>query len=393
MKGLFILFHYSTKSSASGGQNIRFINGLIENRGDIDIVTIGKDPKLSNRNIIEIKATPTSRLNSLILRVFPDLVNIPDLEIVFWTRKVIKTIESKIDIQNYDWIHTTGSPQSVHLIGKFIKKKYKLPWVAQFYDPWVDNNFKKLVFKISKKINLKLERQVASNADLIIHTNEIIETVWKQRYPEYQRKLKLLPLCTDPNITPLQKNQKAYPLKIVHAGQIYGPRNLDTLIEAIKILKETEEDIEKKIQFQLIGYISPTEKKKIQNNGFQNVMLVLGKMQYNEVLEYYKNADILLLIDNLVELNVFFPSKLCEYFSYQKPIIGIVPIKSTAYNHLKISNHTFVTPDNPMKLSKIIQRYMHDYDFSEQKFDKEYFRNFLPNKIASDYLKFINELK
>jgi hypothetical protein len=116
-------------------------------------------------------------------------------------------------------------------------------------------------------------------------------------------------------------------------------------------------------------------------------------MQYNEVLEYYKNADILLLIDNLVELNVFFPSKLCEYFSYQKPIIGIVPIKSTAYNHLKISNHTFVTPDNPMKLSKIIQRYMHDYDFSEQKFDKEYFRNFLPNKIASDYLKFINELK
>ena len=50
-----------------------------------------------------------------------------------------KKIISKNDIKA---IITTGPPQSTHLIGLSLEK-YKIPWVADFRDPWTNVYYNK----------------------------------------------------------------------------------------------------------------------------------------------------------------------------------------------------------------------------------------------------------
>src|SRR5947209_12884436 len=38
-----------------------------------------------------------------------------------------------------DALLTSSPPHSIHLLGLWLKRRYRLPWVADFRDPWVTN--------------------------------------------------------------------------------------------------------------------------------------------------------------------------------------------------------------------------------------------------------------
>ena len=50
---------------------------------------------------------------------------------------------AKEAIEKYkiDIIVSTGPPHTTHLIAMKVKKKYKIPWLADFRDPWTNIDF------------------------------------------------------------------------------------------------------------------------------------------------------------------------------------------------------------------------------------------------------------
>ena len=52
---------------------------------------------------------------------------------------LIRTCRKYLKTHKVDAIHTVSFPCSSHLIGYELKKEFGLPWIAHFYDPWVDN--------------------------------------------------------------------------------------------------------------------------------------------------------------------------------------------------------------------------------------------------------------
>jgi hypothetical protein len=34
-----------------------------------------------------------------------------------------------------------GNPMTDHLVGLSLSRKYRIPWIARFSDPWVDNPY------------------------------------------------------------------------------------------------------------------------------------------------------------------------------------------------------------------------------------------------------------
>jgi hypothetical protein len=63
------------------------------------------------------------------------LLRIPDAD-WGWYRPATQAACELIRRESIDAIVSTGPPWTCHLVARYLKKKYRLPWLADFRDPW-----------------------------------------------------------------------------------------------------------------------------------------------------------------------------------------------------------------------------------------------------------------
>ena len=244
--------------------------------------------------------------------------------------------------------------------------------------------------RITKWLNARLEYKVAKYADVIIHTNEIIKDVWVQRYGDLVRdKIEVLPLCTDENIIAIDNiSSKPGKFKIIHAGNTYNKRNLRELILALHLLNNKKTNLQGKLIIQIYGNVEYEDLDLISKYNLNSLFQIEKRKSYSEIQKFIKEADALLVIDaSEPETNVFFPSKICEYFSHQKPIIGITSKYSTTRTLLSQTGHFVCGINENISLSS----YLEDLIMNNKKptFDRNFYKNLLPESIAESYLKIL----
>lgn len=128
-------------------------------------------------------------------------------------------------------------------------------------------------------------------------------------------------------------------LTIVHAGSIHGKRSLKELCLAITILKAKYLNLEDLVEICLYGRCADQEIARVKHSGNEDIILFKGYKSIDEMSEIHDSADALLLIDPVIEGNYCFPSKLCDYAQYNKPIICIANSDSPSYLLLKQYNY------------------------------------------------------
>lgn len=104
---------------------------------------------------------------------------LPDYGIA-WALNVLENIEERIDLQSIDLIFTTIDPYSSSVIGLYLSKKYDIPWVLDYRDPypWVTEElYAKGEIAYGDKlweIQRRLEREFTPRADYVISVSEIL---------------------------------------------------------------------------------------------------------------------------------------------------------------------------------------------------------------------------
>ena len=118
--------------------------------------------------------------------LLPDLTWLPGYEWWSWGKATVKDIINDISSGAIkpDYIHSVAFPVASHWAALKVKKATGLPWVMQFYDPWADNPYRPFKSKWLKKRDWAMERECVEAADLIIHNNEAIAQLWRERYGE-----------------------------------------------------------------------------------------------------------------------------------------------------------------------------------------------------------------
>lgn len=392
-KPLFISKYFSFDTNPSGIQSRKFVNALLNEDIEPEIFCLkikNQNQRLSQKKvkIHVVNEIPHKYFFSIMRRLFPDILYLPDIE-RFTFLPFLKKKLSSLPLNKYDWIHTISFPCSSHLAGLYLKSKTNLPWVAQFYDPWVGNCYRKYKTNFFRKLDEKIEYKVAINADIIIHTNEIVKKDWEKRYGDIvKNKIFVLPFSYDEN-SPFINNVKQISKKkisVLYAGNLYLDRNLDDIIKVLKILKTKVPNLEEKIEFKFIGNVSNRDKINITTNNLNNLFVFLGQKPYNELQTFYNEADLLLVIDAPAKENLFFPSKLIEYFLYQKPILGISPKISTTRDLLTESGHTWLENGDINQMVEYFIKLLNDYN-ALLKFDYEFFERFSPQNLSNEYMK------
>lgn len=294
---------------------------------------------------------------------FPDVYYIPDTEYFSWCPFAFKEIIKNSRKHRYTYIHSISSPQSTHLLAKSLKQRLNIPWVAQFDDPWHDASGRKYKTKYFSNYDLKLEKEIAEYADLIIHSNEVIRDIWIERYGDIVKdKIVILPFNFNiqnlPEVLPIPETST---LEISHIGHIYSTRSAMTIFNAMKSLLEENPGILAKIHLNFIGDIHSEEKVYVKEQGLSKYVSFWDTIPPEDLEAYYQKSHAFLLIDVNIVKSPNYPSKLMMYYYYQRPIIGITNPGSQLVREMEQTGNHYVYYGQDDKLANILKDLVLNY--------------------------------
>ena len=325
--------------------------------------------------------------------LLPDLTWLPGYEWWSWgeetAKQIVKDIKGGHATPSY--IHSVAYPIASHWAALKVKQKTGLPLVLQFYDPWADNPYRPFKTKWLKKRDWAMERACVEAADLIIHDNQAIVELWKERYGgEIGTKIVALPLTVPMPRTEVEANthKSGEPLTISHIGNFMLNRTSLPFIQSVAILLTRRPEFKYKLKVYYIGQVTEPEKELIKKNNLSEIFILTGSLSADECVKYYKKSDLFLAVDGVNKDNLFFPSKLLKYLYFRRPILGITPTGSVLDDELHRSGHVSIDNGNHNGIVEYLLRALTNYE-SLLNFDYDYWRRFEPKSVVEQYEKLI----
>ena len=165
----------------------------------------------------------------------------------FWIRPSIKYLSIYLKDNPVDLIVSTGPPHSMHLIALGLKKKFDIPWIADFRDPWTDIDFyhKLKLSKWADKKHKRLELKVLSKAD---HVVTVSPGCAHDINKICNRKVEVINNGFDPTDFEFEKSPLDKHFTISHFGAFNKDRNPANLWKTLGILTEENETFKNSLQ-------------------------------------------------------------------------------------------------------------------------------------------------
>ncbi|MBX9627262.1 MAG: glycosyltransferase [Gemmataceae bacterium] len=212
---------------------------------------------------------------------------------------------------------TSGPPHCVHLLGLALKRRYGLPWVADFRDPWLSN-----IGDTGRRFARWGERTVLRAADLILANAPAAARAFADAYPGSRDKIVTLTNGFDPpESTPGTAPTANGVLRVVHTGELYAGRDPRPYLDALA-------DAGGGFRTRLIGRAAGAAAagfdlaEEIAKRNLTPDIETLGQVSYGESLAAMHGADLLLLLDTPGR-TAGVPAKLYEYFGAGRPILAL----------------------------------------------------------------------
>lgn len=245
-------------------------------------------------------------------------------------------------------IFATAPSFSALLLGVCLKILWRVPLVADLRDPWVGNPFNLKRSGLSARLDRFLEALVFKRADLIIANTEPAAGLYKKRYPEHFAKIKVITNGFEDAFVDVAPERLCHldRLSIVHAGAIYGDRDIRPLVEALTAL-DNSLFVGSKLHLKLVGTIEGDKRRFIEARNFENVAIDLSPpVSHRKAIALLKGADVVLVVGNCTQGSVQVPAKIFELLPLSQPIWLIDSSQSPAYHLLAETGMPFFFSNN-----------------------------------------------
>ncbi len=265
---------------------------------------------------------------------------------------------------NIEAIVTIGPPHTTHLVGKKLSKKYNVPHVPVFIDPWVDivyyNKFNRN--QATLRIDNHLEKSVLENSKAVVFVTETMKEHYLNKYEFLSDKSQVL--YWGYNEEDFEKvtyhKEKTDHKVLVHAGNIFSYQNPKNFWREIKKNNDSGNNI--KIKF--IGTVDPDIKRNITEVGLDNVTEYFGFLSYYDMLKEICEADFLLVCATEPR---HVPGKLFEY--------------------IRTGNKIIAFGDDNNEVEKLLDQSNSGMLFKYDESGEEFFRNINTLDPNPDYIK------
>lgn len=255
-------------------------------------------------------------------------VIIPDAKIL-WYPSALKAAKKLITEGNsFDVLLSTSPPPSTAIIAKAVAKKFNLPWVADFRDPWTEIYYYEDFPQgwLAKRLNKRMEESVLRKAKAVISVNSGF-------FPEHETWLKHQHIISNGfDAEDFLPSEGEGPGKLgVHGNEdkftvaYLGSFKMNQLAAGfLDFLQLIPVKSQAKLRFNFIGNVDVLVQEQIlaiKPSGLE--INFKGLIPHKEAVATMQQSDLLLLlIGKAHRSKLVFSTKLFEYLMSGKPTLA-----------------------------------------------------------------------
>lgn len=285
-----------------------------------------------------------------------------------WIPFAIRRGAEIIKREGIDVIYALSTPATPFLVGYHLKKKFGLPLVIDYADPWTTDPFfpeGSGILRLNKQMCAFLESRCLKAAECVVYCKQSTHDTVMEQFEGLDRgKFVLIPNGYDlEDFRKPDRNDGSHPFRIVYTGKLtnrycYSPRSFFSALRALldeKVISAGE------VEVLLAGIASQEHLDLIEENGLQKIVRHLGYLDHDKCAELIQSADALLLIIESPlgraaseAYSGSMPAKIFEYLCTGKPILGIVPEGAEADMLRKSRLGLIAQPNDPSSVRRAL---------------------------------------
>jgi glycosyltransferase involved in cell wall biosynthesis len=346
---LFVAYHYPPESSSSGVlRTLKYTRYLGELGWRVTVLTLRRDAyrivdaDLEDQIPADVHVVRTRfvdlKRHVAIRGGYPACLAIPDRWIGWWPWAVAAG-QRIIKEQPVDLIYSTSPYATAHLIGGFLSRRARKPWVADFRDPWYEEPPAPGTAWLAHRAARRLERLVVRRADRIVASTMRLRDGLAARYPgEPTTKFVAIPNGYDEDDFSGMEEPSTAPsdqLLFMHAGGINATfRDPRPLLAAAGWAIQAGLVDPAFLRFRFLGggpFAASREiQQAVERAGLSAKVEFPPRVPYQEALAELRRAGVLVLLQASRDTVDLVPAKLFEYLRVGRPVLAVAPDGATA---------------------------------------------------------------
>ncbi|MFN8586417.1 MAG: glycosyltransferase [Candidatus Eisenbacteria bacterium] len=294
------------------------------------------------------------------LRAASDWWLLPD-SYAGWAKRAEQAAAARLAAGGVDALLTTSPPDSVHLAGASLARRFRVPWIVDYRDPWIGLYFRTPPTPWHRARHRAMERRVNEGANLVLaasHTHEAQLRASGDRL----RALEWLPNGFEPaaGVAATVTADDAAKFRLVFTGTLSLMPDALTLLEALRAFLARVPDARAALDVVLAGPYDTTYEARATALGLGGVVRFPGALAHAEARALQRSADALLLWKPPGEgYATMVPGKLYEYLDAGRPIVALVPEGDEAGDLVRRAGGAVLPPGDPGALARELEtRYM-----------------------------------
>lgn len=234
--------------------------------------------------------------------------------------------------ERVDLIYTSSPPNSSQVLGLWLKRALKKPWVADFRDPWTDGIRRKQSYvgnPFRQRLEEGWERAIAEHTDHLIVNTEKNQEQFLAKYPFLSSRITTLTNGFDPeDFGHISREKKFLPKGCFHltlTGNVETMFDATPFFRAVAQLLAEEPEARTHFRINFVGTKRGKYDQLIHDLQLTAVVNYIGYVPHADSVQHLADSDVLFLcqIPEYESAVVKLPGKLFEYLYMRKPVLAL----------------------------------------------------------------------
>ena len=230
-------------------------------------------------------------------------------------------------------LHSSSSPASAHVAAAIASRRLRIPWVADFRDPWVENPVDPAMGRIDAWRRRTLEAWIIRTADRVTFATPSLHDAYVRRYPERAGRFSVIENGYDrAELPPLPARGGADDdvRRLVYAGSLYRPAELATFLDGVAAVLDRRTEVADRLRVEFIGSATDACKavavSRLARADVASVVTFTPFLPRAEALRRLADADAALtLLGPGPGMAQFIGAKLYDAIGLDRPVVAMLP--------------------------------------------------------------------
>jgi glycosyltransferase involved in cell wall biosynthesis len=266
----------------------------------------------------------------------------------------------------FDAMLSSSPPDSVHLAALRLRRRFALPWVVDFRDPWMGLWLRRPPTTWHRARQVALEREVLLGADVVLAASETHARMLRERRSPQAfdaGRVLHLPNGYEPAATAAPPEPSREPaaeadsrhFTLVFTGTLRLLADTEVFLAALHEVLARRPEARRWLRARLVGPYESDYADRAVALGLTGVVEFTGSLPHAEARALQRDADLLLLW-KVRGAPAMVPGKLYEYLDAGRPLVALLDPDDEAGRLVREAGGTLVRPGDRAALADEIER-------------------------------------